>query len=147
MENSNEYQVVKDEISRMEIELSKLSPLPLSSNGRDEKESRLTYACPLWKQYLLVTWRTIVEDWRTPGYIYSKLFGGFVVIIQWVFLFKADKTIQGLQNQMFAIFMSFIPFNTLLQQMLPFYVKQRDYLKLENPLLGLLVGLRLLLHK
>ena len=35
--NSNEYQVVKDEISRMEIELSKLSPLPLSSNGRDEK--------------------------------------------------------------------------------------------------------------
>ncbi|KAF6072316.1 ABC-2 type transporter family protein [Candida albicans] len=72
--NSNEYQVVKDEISRMEIELSKLSPLPSSSNGRDEKESRLTYACPLWKQYLLVTWRTIVEDWRTPGYIYSKLF-------------------------------------------------------------------------
>ena len=61
--------LLKTEISRMEIELSKLSPLPLSSNGRDEKESRLTYACPLWKQYLLVTWRTIVEDWRTQTFI------------------------------------------------------------------------------
>ena len=133
--NSNEYQVVKDEISRMEIELSKLSPLPLSSNGRDKKESRLTYACPLWKQYLLVTWRTIVEDWRTPGYIYSKL---FLVVSSSLFngfsFFKADKTIQGLQNQMFAIFMSFIPFNTLLQQMLPFYVKQRDLFEVrESP--------------
>ena len=35
---------------------------------------------------------------------------------------------------MFAIFMSFIPFNTLLQQMLPFYVKQRDLFEVrESP--------------
>ena len=48
---------------------------------------------------------------------------------------------------MFAIFMSFIPFNTLLQQMLPFYVKQRDLFEVRESLLGLLVGLRSLLHK
>ena len=33
---------------------------------------------------------------------------------------------QGLQNQMFSVFMFFIPFNTLVQQMLPYFVKQRD---------------------
>ena len=33
---------------------------------------------------------------------------------------------QGLQNQMFAIFMFMIQFNTLVQQMLPYFVLQRD---------------------
>ena len=48
---------------------------------------------------------------------------------------------------MFAIFMSFIPFNTLLQQMLPFYVKQRDLFEVRESPARLLVGLRLLLHR
>ena len=64
--NSSEYQAVREEINRMEAELSKLP--------RDnDPEALLKYAAPLWKQYLLVSWRTIVQDWRSPGYIYSKL--------------------------------------------------------------------------
>ncbi|KGU30345.1 multidrug resistance protein CDR1, partial [Candida albicans P75063] len=82
---------------------------------------------PLWKQYLLVSWRTIVQDWRSPGYIYSKI---FLVVSAALFngfsFFKAKNNMQGLQNQMFSVFMFFIPFNTLVQQMLPYFVKQRD---------------------
>jgi ATP-binding cassette subfamily G (WHITE) protein 2 (PDR) len=118
--NSTEYQGVQNEINRMEIELAKLP--------RDEDpEAKYKYAAPIWKQYLLVTWRTIVQDWRSPGYIYSKL---FLAISSALFngfsFFKATNNLQGLQNQMFAIFMYFIPFNTLVQQMLPVFVKQRD---------------------
>ncbi|RCK65837.1 Multidrug resistance protein CDR1 [Candida viswanathii] len=118
--NSDEYQAVRNEISRMETELIKLP--------RDEDpESRLTYAAPLWKQYFLVTWRTIVQDWRTPGYIYGKL---FLVITSSLFngfsFFNTGNSIQTMTNQMFSIFMSFIVLNSLLQQMLPAYVKNRD---------------------
>ena len=64
--------------------------------------------------------------WRTPSYIYSKaalclfsaLFIGFV-------FFKAPLTQQGLQNQMFAIFMLFTIFGQLVQQIMPHFVTQR----------------------
>ena len=56
--NSDEYRAVHDEITRMETELVKLP--------RDEDpEAKFKYAAPIWKQYLLVTWRTIVQDWRS----------------------------------------------------------------------------------
>ncbi|CAI5758794.1 unnamed protein product [Candida verbasci] len=118
--NSKEFKQVQQEIATMETELSKLP--------RDEDpEAKLKYAAPVWKQYLLVSWRTIVQDWRSPGYIYSKL---FLVLSSALFngfsFFKANNSMQGLQNQMFAIFMFFIPFNTIVQQMLPFFVRQRD---------------------
>ena len=118
--NSDEYRAVQNELTRMETEFVKLP--------RDEDpESKLTYAAPIWKQYLLVTWRTIVQDWRTPGYIYGK---SFLVITAALFngfsFFNTGNSIQTLNNQMFSIFMSFIVLNSLLQQMLPAFVKNRD---------------------
>ncbi|KAI5960963.1 CDR1 [Candida pseudojiufengensis] len=118
--NSKAFQDVQAELNRMETDLSKLP--------RDEDpDSKLKYAAPLWKQYLLVSWRTIVQDWRSPGYIYAKL---FLVVSSSIFngfsFFKAKNSQQGLQNQMFSIFMFFIPFNTLVQQMLPYFCRQRD---------------------
>ncbi|CAL1188304.1 unnamed protein product [Candida parapsilosis] len=104
----------------METELSKLP-------RDDDPEAKYTYAAPLWKQYLIVTWRTIVQKWRSPGYIYAKV---FLVVSSSLFngfsFFKADRSMQGLQNQMFSIFMFFIPFNTIVQQLLPQFIKQRD---------------------
>lgn len=118
--NSSEFQEVHKELAYMESELSKLP--------RDEDpESRKKYASSLVKQYFIVTQRTFQQYWRTPGYIYSKF---FLVITSALFngfsFFKNHNTLQGLQNQMFSMFMSFIPLQTLLQQMLPYYVMQRE---------------------
>ena len=83
--NSSEYQAVREEINRMEAELSKLP--------RDnDPEALLKYAAPLWKQYLLVSWRTIVQDWRSPGYIYSKIFWLFQQLYSMDFHFSKLKT-------------------------------------------------------
>ncbi|CAK9439082.1 uncharacterized protein LODBEIA_P33060 [Lodderomyces beijingensis] len=118
--NSQEYQEMRLELASMETELSKLP--------RDtDPEIRLKFAAPIWKQYLLVSWRAIIHKWRTPEYIYSKmllvitaaLFNGFS-------FFKAGTSLQGLQNQMFSVFMFFVPFNTMIQQMYPYYVKDRE---------------------
>ena len=65
--NSNEYEAVRNQLNRMKTELVMLP--------RDEDpETLLKYAAPIWKQYLLVSWRAIVQDWRSPRYIYSKFF-------------------------------------------------------------------------
>ncbi|RLV93785.1 Multidrug resistance protein CDR1 [Spathaspora sp. JA1] len=117
---SQEYQEVQNELNKMQVELAKL---PINT----DPESHLKYAAPWWKQYLLVTTRTIVQDWRTPSYIYSKLFLCLATSLFNGFSFFGGRlSLRGLQNQMFAIFLFFVPFNTMLEQLLPYYMKQRD---------------------
>jgi ATP-binding cassette subfamily G (WHITE) protein 2 (PDR) len=119
--NSDEYQSVMKELDYMETELPKIAPVETT------EEDLKTFAIPVWKQYLLVTKRVFEQYWRTPSYIYSKvllavisaLFNGFA-------FFKADKSMQGLQNQMFSVFMFFVIFLALVQQYLPHFVFQRD---------------------
>ena len=118
--NSKEYAQVQKELDTMVDELSKLP--------RDnDPETQFRYAAPIWKQYLIATRRTMVQNWRSPGFIYAKF---ILVILASLFngfsFFKADKSIQGLQNQMFSVFLFFVPFNTLIEQLLPQYVKQRE---------------------
>ncbi|KAI5303049.1 hypothetical protein KEM56_000091, partial [Ascosphaera pollenicola] len=70
--------------------------------------------------------RVFAQYWRTPSYIYSKwalstftaLFVGFV-------FFKAHRSLQGMQNQMFSIFMLLTVFNNLVQQSMPNFCTQR----------------------
>ena len=119
-QNSTEYQDVRKELETMEVELSKL---PVEQIPDAHKK----YAAPIWKQFLIVLERVLIENWRSPLYIYSKillvvstsLFNGFS-------FFKADLSMQGMQNQMFAIFMFTIQYNTLVNQMMPIFVDQRD---------------------
>ena len=70
--------------------------------------------------------RVFQQYWRTPSYVYSKL---GLVIASGLFVgfsfFKADNTIQGLQNQMFGIFMLLTIFGQLVQQIMPLFVTQR----------------------
>ncbi|KAG7660524.1 uncharacterized protein J8A68_005943 [[Candida] subhashii] len=118
--NSTEYQEIQNTLDEMERELVKLPRI-------EDPEAHLKYAAPLWKQYLLVSRRAIVSDWRTPGYIYSKL---FLCLSSALFngfsFFGANNSIRGLQNQMFAVFLFFIPMNTLLEQMLEYFVRHRE---------------------
>ncbi|QRG38392.1 multidrug resistance protein CDR1 [Candidozyma auris] len=118
--NSEEYQEVQRELAYMENELGKL---PVD----EDPESRKKYATSLVKQYFIVTWRTFQQYWRSPGYIYSKF---FLVITSSLFngfaFFHSGTSQQGLQNQMFSMFMFYMPLQTLIQQMLPYYVMQRE---------------------
>ncbi|CAK7901811.1 pleiotropic ABC efflux transporter of multiple drugs Cdr1p [[Candida] anglica] len=118
--NSDEYKQVQQELDTMAEELVKL---PKSTTEDDYKK----YATSLLNQYLLVTKRVFEQYYRTPSYIYSKvglsvlscLFNGFT-------FFKADKSLQGMQNQMFSVFMFLSIFLPLSQQYLPNFVSQRD---------------------
>ncbi|SCW01214.1 LAFE_0D07602g1_1 [Lachancea fermentati] len=117
--NSQEYQDVQKELDWMERELSK-KPLDTSDEQTD-------FATSLLYQYRLVTERLFQQYWRTPSYIWSKV---LLTLISQIFIgftfFKADNSLQGLQNQMLSIFMFTVVFNPTLQQYLPTFVSQRD---------------------
>ncbi|CCE63103.1 hypothetical protein TPHA_0D04700 [Tetrapisispora phaffii CBS 4417] len=118
--NSDEYRAVQEELDWMESELPKQAT-------ETSAHELLEFASSLWIQYVAVCIRLFQQYWRTPSYIWSKF---LVTIFNALFIgftfFKADRTLQGLQNQMLAIFMFTVITNPILQQYLPSFVTQRD---------------------
>ncbi|SGZ48672.1 CIC11C00000003493 [Sungouiella intermedia] len=118
--NSTEYQDVQHELDNMETELIKI---PKS----DDPELLKSYAAPFWVQYKLVTKRVLEQYWRTPSYTMSKVLLGVVgSIFNGFAFFNEDNSLQGLQNQMFSVFMFLVVFVTLSHQYLPHFVAQRS---------------------
>ncbi|GAB7352050.1 hypothetical protein MBLNU459_g2559t1 [Dothideomycetes sp. NU459] len=121
--NSEEKRSVKDELARLKSELPQKTQASVDPN---DKSSYNEFAAPFSVQMSETLKRVFQQYWRTPSYIYSKaalctfsaLFIGFV-------FFKAKNSQQGLQNQMFAIFMLFTIFGNLVQQIMPHFVTQR----------------------
>lgn len=121
--DSSEYQAVQAELKRLRDNPS------ASTHGSEDGDegSYRQFAAPLWDQLLIVTHRVFQQLWRTPSYIYSKFALGIAVslFIGLVFL-DAPLSIQGLQNQMFAIFQILSVFGQLVQQQMPHFVTQRS---------------------
>lgn len=118
--SSSEYQQLQQELNHMEAELVKL-PQDIS------KEMSRTFAAPLWKQYIMVTQRLFQQYWRTNRFLYSKIaMAVFSALINGFTFFKADKSLQGLQNQKFSVFMILVGLDTIVEQYLPMFISQRD---------------------
>ncbi|KAL6932879.1 hypothetical protein ACO0R3_001968 [Hanseniaspora guilliermondii] len=117
---SDEFKEVKSTLEEMERELPKIQMT-------EDKYTHASFAASFWLQYKLVFIRVMQQNWRTPFYLWSKF---FLVVYSEIFIgftfFKADHTLQGLQNQMLAVFMFTVLFNPYLQQYLPVFKQQRD---------------------
>ncbi|KAF5012146.1 hypothetical protein FDECE_1795 [Fusarium decemcellulare] len=119
---SPEYQAVQTELQRLKSE----GPANAAAHENDP-ESYREFAAPFWEQFLIASQRVFEQYWRTPSYIYSKaaLCICVALFIGLVFL-DAPLSIQGLQNQMFAIFNILTIFGQLVQQQMPHFVLQRS---------------------
>ena len=103
--DSPELAEVHAHLDELKDELPLLRPVRTNPAAAD-KASYRAVAAPFGQQLWAVTFRVFQQYWRTPTYIYSKsalsiltaLFIGFS-------FFKASTSLQGLQNQMFSIFM------------------------------------------
>ncbi|KAH6872002.1 ABC-2 type transporter-domain-containing protein [Thelonectria olida] len=119
---SPEYNAVQAELERIKHEGKDVANLTDEDPGKYRE-----FAAPFMEQLKEVLYRVFQQYWRSPVYIYSKaalctliaLFIGFV-------FFKAPNSIQGLQNQMFAIFNLLTIFGQLVQQSMPQFVIQRS---------------------
>lgn len=119
---SPEYRLVQDELARLKSEGA-------ARPSFDEKLDPTSYdefATPLWYQFRVVAQRVFQQTWRTPSYIYSKLVLCTVtsLFIGLVFL-DSPRSIQGLKNQMFAIFEMMSITGQLIEQQIPAYMEQR----------------------
>ncbi|KAI4211548.1 MAG: hypothetical protein LQ351_005725 [Letrouitia transgressa] len=118
--DSEEKQRIKEQLAEMKTTLSKK---PVEHDPTSLRE----FAEPLTFQFFLVTKRVFEQYWRTPSYLYSKtllcvasaLFIGFS-------FWDAALSLQGLQNQLFAIFMIMTIFGNMVQQIMPHFVTQRS---------------------
>ncbi|KAL5313854.1 hypothetical protein ACEPPN_018277 [Leptodophora sp. 'Broadleaf-Isolate-01'] len=119
--DSHELEAVQSELKLLEGHAS-------DSQTADEQQAGFKeFAAPLPEQLYEVTHRVFQQYWRTPSYIYSKaalciLISAFIGFA----FFKAPNTIQGLQNQTFAVFNLLTIFGQLVQQTMPYFVVQRD---------------------
>jgi ATP-binding cassette subfamily G (WHITE) protein 2 (PDR) len=112
---------VRDELARLKAERPKEAP------EKDEDPAAYKeFAAPLTLQFSVVMKRVWQQIWRSPTYIFSKM---ALVSIVGLFigfsLFKANNSQQGLQNQLFGIFLLLTVFGQLVQQTLPQFVVQR----------------------
>ncbi|OXG77982.1 ATP-binding cassette, subfamily G (WHITE), member 2, PDR [Cryptococcus neoformans A2-102-5] len=90
----------------------------LSEKGKVEiKAEYAEFAAPLWKQFTIVVWYVWQQHWRTRSYIWGK--AAFCIG-------SSGTSQQGLQNQLFTVFMPFTIFGQLVQQMLPNFLTQRS---------------------
>ncbi|RCK55601.1 ABC transporter CDR4 [Candida viswanathii] len=111
--NSTEFQEMNQELDFMQEELVK--------RPEDDDPDRLNpYASPTGT-------KNFRQNWRTPTYIYSKL---LLVIASSLFngfsFYKASDSLQFLPEPVVSVFMLFPIVHTLVQQLIPTHLSQRD---------------------
>lgn len=100
----------------------------LSQKGENTSDpgSYNEFAAPFAVQLKECIIRVFSQYWRSPVYIYSKASLCILTALYIGFSFyKAQNSQQGLQNQMFSIFMLLTIFINLVQQIMPNFCTQR----------------------
>ncbi|KAH7096021.1 ABC-2 type transporter-domain-containing protein [Paraphoma chrysanthemicola] len=118
---SKEYAHVQEELVKLRGLVRVPSTIMDSAHG-----SQQAFAAPFMTQLRAVALRCAQQYWRTPSYIYSKaiLTVGCSLLIGLSFL-NGNNTMQGLQNQMFGVFIFLFIVIQLLYQIMPLFVTQR----------------------
>lgn len=117
--DSNEKQNIRATLADMKVQLQEQ---PVDNDPTSLRE----FAESFPSQLSAVTTRVFEQYWRTPSYLYSKvlLCSATALFIGFSF-WDSAISLQGLQNQLFSIFMLMTIFGNLVQQIMPHFVTQR----------------------
>ncbi|KAM0566184.1 hypothetical protein ACHAP9_007593 [Verticillium nonalfalfae] len=124
---SPEFEAVKRELDRLRA-LEKTMPTPNEDHESQYREFVTSFQTQFWQVFV----RTHRHFWRSPTYIWSKILMISISSIYLGFSFRAANTMQGLQNQLFAIFMFLVLFGNLNEQIMPMFVPQRDLFEIRE---------------
>ncbi|KAL8782451.1 MAG: hypothetical protein Q9213_005381 [Squamulea squamosa] len=118
--NSEERKAIKAELTRMKGTPSQQTVSP------NDPDALRPFAASYSTQLRIVLTRVFQQYWRTPSYLYSKvalcLFSAlFIGFSFWM----TPNSLQGLQNQLYAVFMLLTIFSNFCQQIMPHFVTQR----------------------
>ena len=116
-----------DEASGVQRELARIKSVMGAEASHEGADSHGEFAMPFVSQLYHVTTRVFAQYWRTPGYVYSKFVLGVVSALFIGFsFFHADSSLQGLQDIIFSIFMLCAILSSMVQQIMPRFILQRD---------------------
>ncbi|RDW90012.1 pleiotropic drug resistance family ABC transporter [Aspergillus mulundensis] len=119
---SPERQAVHQHLAELKQTLPQKHTETAEPDPSELNEFAAPFSAQLWECLL----RVFSQYWRSPIYIYSKAALSILTSLYIGFsFFKAENTRQGLQNQMFSIFMLTTIFGNLVQQIMPNFVTQR----------------------
>ncbi len=108
-------------------ELDHLYQLADSPAAHPDEDLDREFAAPLPVQFRYVAVRAFQQYFRQPEYIFNKFVLGIATGLFIGFSFwKANDTVQGFQNALFAIFLMCTIFSTLVNQVMPKFVVQRS---------------------
>ncbi|KAK4225246.1 ABC-2 type transporter-domain-containing protein [Podospora fimiseda] len=98
-----------------------------SSSSSPTKTKPKEFAAPFTTQLLLTTTRNILNDYRTPVYVASKLLltAGCSLVNGFSF-YKSPHSLQGTQNSIFSIFLVFLLHSNMIQIILPQFISNRS---------------------
>ena len=103
LKSPNNAQLLQ-EIETIKSSRSKLSPP--TQNDEDAGAEDTEFAASTWTQTRLLTARTLTQYWRSPSYLYSKLFVSLILGLFNGFTFYSLATsTTDLQNRLFTIFL------------------------------------------
>ncbi|KAF5009417.1 hypothetical protein FDECE_4349 [Fusarium decemcellulare] len=122
--NSPEYKGVKKELERLNS-LPSTQPSNTSALAGGDASQHQEFVASFWTQFREVLFRTWKHFWRSPTYIWSKTILIVLASLYLGFSFNANNSIQGLQNQLFAVFMYLVLFGNINEQIMPMFVPQR----------------------
>ncbi|KAI8680770.1 hypothetical protein NCS56_00483000 [Fusarium sp. Ph1] len=122
--NSPEFKDVKKELVRLNS-LASTQPEGSSAFADGDASQHNEFVASFTTQFREVLIRTWKHFWRSPTYIWSKTSLIVLASLYLGFSFNANNSIQGLQNQLFAIFMYLVLFGNINEQIMPMFVPQR----------------------
>ncbi|CAA9956881.1 Opaque-specific ABC transporter CDR3 [Pyrenophora teres f. maculata] len=114
------------EYANVQTELARLRELANQPSAVADNVSHGEFAASFKDQLMAVALRCGQQYWRTPSYIFSKVVLTFGCSLLIGFsLFNGENTSQGLQNQLFGVFIFLFVVTQLIFQIMPMWISQR----------------------
>ncbi|PLB43646.1 ABC transporter CDR4 [Aspergillus steynii IBT 23096] len=118
---SLEYVRMKEHLAELKTSLS------AKPQEKPDPKSLREFAAPFYEQLWECLVRIFAQYYRTPVYIWSKAaLCIFTALYVGFSFYRAQNSMQGLQNQMLCVFMLMTTFGNLVQQIMPNFVIQRS---------------------
>ena len=124
---SAENAALIEEISSINASRSKL-PAPKADTQHE-------FASPVWLQTTTLTKRMFIQHWRSPSYLYGKIFVAVIIgIFNGFTFYQLGNSVIDLQNRMFTAFLIVLIPPTVVNAVVPkFYQNLSLWLAREHP--------------
>ena len=102
---SPEFQQTVDEIAKIKTEA-------LKREKEDNKVTSSKFAMPFWYQLRVVTKRSFVKLWRSPNYVYTRVFTH--VVISLILSLSYLQLGQSMRDLQYRLFSMWVPGSTVI---------------------------------